>query len=170
MSDEVHVAGATPSWGFLVSHPAHFIALGFGSGLAPRAPGTFGTLVAIPIAMLLWSMRSDVVYGLATLALFGIGTWASQRTGTRLGHGDHGAIVIDETVAFLAMLFFVGPRPAAVAYAFVLFRLFDIAKPPPIRWLDANIKGGFGVMADDLAAAAIALLVQAVTVRLAGWP
>ena len=165
-----HDAVAAPSWRFLVAHPAHLIALGLGSGLAPFAPGTFGTLAAIPIAMLLWSAQSDVAYAVATLALFGVGAWASQRTGTSLGEGDHGAIVIDEIVAFLAMLFFVGPRPAAIAYAFLLFRLFDIAKPPPIRWVDANVKGGFGVMADDLVAAAFALFVHALTVRLAGWP
>jgi phosphatidylglycerophosphatase A len=163
-------AGAPPSWGFLVSHPAHFVALGFGSGLAPFAPGTFGTLAAIPIAMLLWWAQNDAAYAISTVALFGAGAWASQRAGTGLGDGDHGAIVIDEIVAFLAMLFFVGPAPVAVAYAFVLFRIFDIAKPPPIRWIDAHVKGGFGVMADDLVAAALALVVHALTVRLVGWP
>jgi phosphatidylglycerophosphatase A len=161
-------AAQAPSWRFLLSHPAHFIALGFGSGLAPFAPGTFGTLVAIPIALVLWPAGDAA--SLATAALLGVGTWAAQRTGAALGTHDHGAIVIDEVAAFLAMLFFVGSEPLAIAFAFVLFRLFDIAKPPPIRWVDAHVGGGWGVMADDLAAAALALVVHALTVRLAAWP
>ena len=118
---------------------------------------------------MLW-LAGDVAYALAAIALLVVGTWAAQRTGKSLGTHDHGAIVIDEIVAFLAMLFFVGRQPVAIAYAFVLFRLFDIVKPPPIRWVDANVRVGVGVMADDLAAAALALVVHALTVRLAAWP
>ncbi len=78
--------------------------------------------------------------------------------------------MIDEVVAFLLMLFFTGPFPSRIAFAFLLFRLFDIAKPPPIRTIDARMKTGIGVMVDDLVAAGFALLVYATVVRLTGWP
>ena len=155
---------------FLVSHPAHFVALGFGAGLAPLVPGTVGTLVAIPVAMLLWRSGSDVAYLAAVASVLVVGTWAAARTGRDLGRDDDGAIVIDEIAAFLAMLFLVGDGPLRIAYAFVLFRAFDMAKPPPIGWLDAHVKGGVGTMLDDLVAAGLALLVFALTVRLTGWP
>ena len=157
-----------PTLGFLLGHPAHFVALGFGSGLAPWAPGTFGTLVAIPIAAALRSSGSDAIFALAILALFAIGTWTAEITNRDLGKADHRAIVIDEIVAFLAVLYFVGGDPLRVVLAFGLFRLFDIAKPPPIRQLDAALKNGFGVMLDDLLAAGYALIVFAVGARLFG--
>lgn len=155
---------------FLVSHPAHLIALGFGAGLAPVVPGTIGTLVAIPIAWLLWRAESDAVYLAAVAGIVALGVWAAARTGRDLGRDDDGAIVIDEIAAFLAMLFFVGEAPLRIAFAFVLFRAFDMAKPPPIGWLDAHVKGGVGTMLDDLVAAGLALFVHALTVRLTGWP
>ena len=132
---------ARPNWRFLFAHPAHFLALGFGAGLAPVAPGTFGTLVAIPIASLL-RPAGDSVFALA--------------------------IVWDEVVAFLAVLFFVGDDPRGVAFAFVLFRVFDILKPPPIRQLERRLSGGLGVMADDIGAAAYTLLAHALVQRLIG--
>ena len=158
-----------PTPKLLVSHPAHFLALGFGSGLAPWAPGTFGTLVAIPIAHALWAWSNDVVYLAVTIGLLFAGAWAAQRTGAALGVIDDGAIVIDEIVAFLLVLFFVGPGPARIALAFALFRLFDIVKPPPIRAIDARMKTGLGVMVDDIVAAGFALVVYALVVRLTGW-
>ena len=155
---------------FMVSHPAHVIALGLGTGLSPWAPGTFGTLLAIPIAFLLWSWTNDVGFLSVTLALLFGGAWAAQRTGRALGTQDHGGIVIDEVVAFLFMLFFTGPHPSRIALAFLLFRLFDITKPPPIRTIDARMKTGIGVMFDDLVAAGFALVVYAAIVRMTGWP
>lgn len=159
-----------PTGRFLVAHPAHFIALGGGAGLSPWAPGTMGTLVAIPIAWVLWTWTNDAVFLVTVLvALFG-GAWAAQRTGSALGAADHGCIVIDEIAAFLLMLFFIGPHPMRVAFAFLLFRIFDIAKPPPIRAVDARFKNGIGVIADDVVAAVFALVVYAIVVRLTGWP
>lgn len=157
-----------PTAAFLVRHPAHFIALGFGTGLAPFAPGTWGTLVAIPLAALLRLSGSDAAYLVAVLLLIGAGAWASEVTARHLGVSDHGSIVIDEIAAFLLVLFFVGAEPLRVAIAFVLFRIFDIAKPPPIGAVDEKLKNGWGVMADDLLAAGYALVVFALGARLAG--
>ena len=142
----------TPDLRFLVSHPAHFIALGFGVGLVPIAPGTFGTLLGWAIAALLLLVAHPFVVAIVAIPLLVVGVWASEVTGRDLGVQDHGAIVIDEVVAFLPL--------AAVAFAawwlqlvaFALFRLFDIWKPYPIRLVEARLKGGLGVMADDLVA------------------
>ena len=159
-------AVAAPNAAFLFRHPAHFVALGFGVGLAPVAPGTFGTLLAIPLAAALRAHLSDAAFGAAIVALFLLGAWAAQVTGRNLRAADHGAIVWDEVVAFLAVLFFVGSDGGWIAAAFVVFRFFDIVKPPPIRQLDRAFKNGFGVMADDLLAAAYTLLVISVVHRM----
>jgi phosphatidylglycerophosphatase A len=158
---------AAPTLPFLFRHPAHFIALGFGAGLAPVAPGTFGTLVAIPIATALRAYASDLGFAAALAGFALLGVWAAAVTGRALGVPDHGAIVCDEIVAFLLVLYFVGNDGVAVAFAFLLFRLFDIVKPPPIRQLDAALKNGFGVMLDDLLAAGYTLLVLALWRRVA---
>jgi phosphatidylglycerophosphatase A len=162
------MTAVAPTFQFLVRSPAHFVALGFGSGLAPFAPGTFGTLVAIPIAAALRIYGNDVVFMLVIALLFAIGVWASDVTGRDLGVPDHGSIVVDEVVAFLLVLYFVGGDPLRQAFAFLLFRAFDIAKPPPIRHFDRTLKNGFGVMFDDLIAAAYTLFVFALVVRVTG--
>ena len=159
---------ARPDVRFLLAHPAHFIALGFGSGLSPFAPGTFGTLVAIPFAFALRAYTNDVVFMVAIVLLFAVGAWAAQVTGRDLGVADHGSIVIDEVAAFLLVLFFVGGGVLQQAVAFLLFRVFDIVKPPPIRQVDAAYKNGIGVMADDVLAALYALLVFAIGQRIFG--
>lgn len=145
-----------PDIKFLFAHPAHFLAFGFGAGLLPRAPGTWGTLVAPPIFAL--AHFGGMIAELAVAALFFvIGIWASAIAGRALGVADHGGIVIDEIAAFLLVLAF---TPATFAWwliAFALFRAFDIFKPWPIRWADRNIKGGFGVMFDDLLAAGFSI-------------
>ena len=156
---------ARPTVRFLFQHPAHFIALGFGAGLAPVAPGTFGTLIAIPIALALRAYAGDAAFAAAIVGLFAVGAWASHVTGRALGVPDYGGIVIDEVVAFLLVLFFTGTTPLRIAVAFALFRFFDIVKPPPIRQVDAAMKNGVGVMVDDLLAAGYALLVFAVGYR-----
>ncbi|MCC6868489.1 MAG: phosphatidylglycerophosphatase A [Burkholderiales bacterium] len=158
-----------PTLAFLLQHPAHFIALGFGSGLAPVAPGTFGTLVAIPIALAVRGYAGDATFLAVIVVLLGVGAWAAQVTGRALGVPDHGSIVIDEVAAFLLVLFFTGVTPLRIAIAFVLFRFFDIVKPPPIRQVDAALKSGIGVMLDDVVAAGYALLVFAVGQRVSGW-
>jgi len=156
-----------PTLPFMLHHPAHFIALGFGAGLAPFAPGTFGTLVAIPIALLLDRYAGDAGFAAAIVVLFVVGTWACGVTGRALGVPDHGSIVIDEVVAFLLVLYFAGLTPLRIAFAFALFRFFDIVKPPPIRQLDAALKNGIGVMLDDILAAGYALIVFAIAARIA---
>ncbi|HVO88223.1 MAG TPA: phosphatidylglycerophosphatase A [Casimicrobiaceae bacterium] len=158
----------TPNLRFLLAHPAHSLALGFGLGLVPFAPGTFGTLLALPIAWGLYGYASDTVFLIATALLLIAGTIAAHVTGRDLRAPDHGSIVIDETVAFLFVLFFTGPDLARQALAFVLFRVFDIVKPPPIRQADAAFKNGFGVMFDDLLAAAYTLLALAIAQRVLG--
>jgi phosphatidylglycerophosphatase A len=132
------------------------------------APGTFGTLVAIPLAIALRDRFDDLGYMLAVGVLFVVGVVVSQMTSRDLGVADHGSIVWDEVVAFLAVLFFVGDDWRWIAVAFVLFRFFDIVKPPPIRAVDARLKNGLGVMADDLLAAGYTLLVLAVLRRVLG--
>lgn len=162
------MASSVPTLRFLFSHPAHFMALGFGSGLAPVAPGTFGTLVAIPLAAALRNRFDDLGYAVAVVLFFVLGIGVSAVTARDLGVADHGAIVWDEVVAFLVVLFFVGDSLPWIAFAFLLFRLFDIVKPPPIRAVDAALKSGFGVMVDDLLAAGYTLLVLALARRVLG--
>lgn len=157
-----------PSASFLFAHPAHFIALGAGAGLSRYAPGTVGTLVALPIAWLLHTYVGDTGFVLAICAALAGGAWASQVTGHALGARDHGGIVIDEIAAFLLVLFFAGGDALRDAIAFLVFRFFDIVKPPPIRAVDAALKNGAGVMADDFLAAGYTLIVLAVLRRLVG--
>jgi phosphatidylglycerophosphatase A len=152
---------ARPSWRFVLSRPAHFIAFGFGVGLAPVAPGTFGTLLALPLYWLLHPRVDPYEFLLLATVLFGLGVWACEMTGRALGAHDHGAIVWDEVVAFLLVLFFTPAAPAWQAAAFALFRLFDILKPPPIRHFDRTLKSGFGAMFDDLVAALYTLIILA---------
>ena len=129
-----------------------------GVGLIRFAPGTFGTLLAVPLHF--WLMqRTDPYFHLPVLGLlFVLGIWASGRTARDLGIPDHGGIVIDETVAFLIVLYLAPESRIWQAFAFLLFRLFDICKPPPIRHFDRTVHGGFGVMFDDLLAAGYTLL------------
>jgi phosphatidylglycerophosphatase A len=151
-----------PDVRFLLRHPAHFIALGGGLGLIPFAPGTFGTLLALPIFWLAGPRLDPVVYLGGLAALFALGVWACDVTGRALGDADHGGMVWDETVAFLLVLFFTPVYSYWQAFAFLLFRLFDIAKPPPIRHYERTVKGGLGVMIDDVVAALYTLVVLAV--------
>ena len=157
-----------PTWRFVLSRPAHMIAFGFGAGLAPVAPGTFGTLLAFPLFWLFHSQADALEFMLAIVVLFVLGVWACEVTGRALGAPDHGGMVWDETVAFLLVLFFTPVSPLWQAAAFLLFRLFDILKPPPIRYYDRTFKSGFGVMLDDLVAAFYTLIVLAVATRLLG--
>jgi phosphatidylglycerophosphatase A len=146
-----------PDKGFLASHPAHLLAFGFGAGLMPTAPGTWGTLVAFPIFALLRIGGGMAAVAAGAVVFFVVGVWASGVTGRSLGVADHGGIVIDEIAAFLLVL---ACTPATNGWwltAFLLFRAFDIVKPWPINWADRTIKGGFGVMFDDLLAAGYAI-------------
>jgi len=157
-----------PTPGFLVRHPAHFIALGFGTGLSPIVPGTFGTLLAFPLYAMLAQALTPLGVALTIAGLFGVGVWACGRTGRDLGVPDHGAMNWDEVVAFLAVLMFTPEGLWWQVGAFVAFRFFDMTKPPPIRHLERTVKGGLGVMLDDVAAGFYTLLVLAVAKRLIG--
>ena len=148
-----------PDARFLLEHPAHFIALGFGSGLVPKAPGTFGTLVAFPICWGLLLFLTPLGVAFAAIPLFFLGVWACDVTGRHLGVPDHGAMVWDEIVAFLPLAALASASIVLSLVAFALFRLFDIWKPYPIRELDRNVKGGLGVMIDDVVAAFYAYVV-----------
>lgn len=146
-------------WHFVLRHPAHFFAFGFGSGLAPVAPGTFGTLAAIPLYYLLAALLPvGVLYGAIGLAAVA-GIWICDLTGRNLGVADYGGIVWDEIVAFWCVLLFTPASVPWIAAAFIAFRLFDIWKPFPINWFDAKFKNGYGVMLDDGLAAIYTLSV-----------
>ena len=149
-----------PGLRFAVAHPAHWVALGFGAGLSPWAPGTAGTLLAWLIFWLAEGLPAELAL-LCIAAFFALGVWVCDVTGRHLGIADHGSMVWDEVVAFLLVLTILPDELQWQAAGFVLFRAFDIAKPPPIDWLEARFKGGFGVMADDLLAAGYTLLVLA---------
>jgi phosphatidylglycerophosphatase A len=153
-----------PSPGFVFSHPAHAIAFGFGAGLAPVAPGTAGTLLGWAIGWGLGSLHPALLPGVA-LVFFLAGLWACEVTGRDLGIADHGGMVWDEVAAFLLVLAIVPRDLAWQAAAFAAFRFFDIVKPPPIRALERRYGGGFGVMLDDLVAAAYAVLLLALVKR-----
>jgi phosphatidylglycerophosphatase A len=155
-----------PSARFAFKHPAHFIAMGFGSGLAPRGPGTAGTLAGWAIGWLFLRHFPQPALLACTPPLFLLGIWACAVTGRDLGVADHGAMVWDEIVAFLLVLSLVPAELGWQAAAFVVFRVFDIAKPPPIRALERRWHGGFGVMADDLLAAGYTLLLLAACKRI----
>ncbi len=160
-----------PSARFMLAHPARFIALGFGTGLSPFAPGTVGTLLGFPIY---WSASALLApYGppamLALIALmFLVGVWACARTGRDLGLADHSGMNWDEIVAFQLVLMLTPAAWQWQAFAFFAFRFFDVVKPPPIRQVDARMKGGLGVMLDDILAAFYTLLAMAVCMTLLG--
>lgn len=139
----------------LLRQPIHLLALGFGSGLVAKAPGTAGTAVAVVPAWLIatWSLPAKAaLIGF----LFLIGVWICGESARRLGSHDHPAIVWDEIVGFLATCILLPADPLWFAVAFVLFRIFDIAKPWPIRDLDHRLHGGIGIMLDDIVAAVFA--------------
>jgi phosphatidylglycerophosphatase A len=161
------MAAARPRWRWMLSHPAHYLALGFGSGLVPFAPGTWGTLFAWASFAVLDLWLSDAGWWALIVLTTLASTLAADKAGRALGRFDHSAIVIDEIVAFWIVLVVLPGGVIAQAIAFVGFRFFDIVKPPPIGFIDRRFKRGVGVMADDLVAAFYTLLVAAVISRLA---
>jgi phosphatidylglycerophosphatase A len=153
-----------PKASTVLRSPVHLLAFGFGTGLAPVAPGTFGTLVGIPFWFAL-AWLPIWAYVLATLALFAAGCAICGASARRLGVHDFGGIVFDEVVGYLVsalpLLWLSLPLWMGLGAAFVLFRLFDIWKPWPIRALDRHVEGGFGIMLDDLVAGLFAALLLA---------
>lgn len=160
-----------PSATFMFSHPAHWLAQGFGSGLSPIMPGTVGTLFAwLSFNLLTQRFPSffDPLHWLVIIvAGFFIGVAACEMTGRHLGVADHGSMVWDEIIAFWLVLLLVTPADFSTqCWAFFWFRLFDMAKPQPIRYFDQHLKGGLGVMWDDIVAAFYTLLVFALWTNL----
>ncbi|MDR2877860.1 MAG: phosphatidylglycerophosphatase A [Chromatiales bacterium] len=145
--------------------PVNLFSLGFGLGAVPWAPGTFGTLLGIPLYLLLKDL-SWWVYGDAILLIFVLGAFAAEYTARVLGVHDHGAIVIDEVVGYLVAMIAAPAGWGWIIAGFVLFRVFDIWKPWPIGWLDRRVHGGFGIMLDDVVAGAYALLVMQIASRI----
>lgn len=135
--------------------PVELLASGFGAGLAPRAPGTAGTAVALVPAWLMldWPLAARAA---VVVVLFAAGVWICGEAAKRLRTHDHPAIVFDEIVGLLAAALVLSGHPAWLVAAFVLFRVFDIAKPWPVRDLDHRLAGGIGIMLDDVMAAVYA--------------
>jgi phosphatidylglycerophosphatase A len=151
----------------LLRDPVHFFALGFGSGLMPVAPGTAGTLVGVLLDPMLRPLGLELRIMVVAL-MFGVGVWLCGESARRLGTHDHPAIVWDEIVGYLAlMLVLPAGWPWALA-GFVIFRFFDIVKPWPIRQLDHGVRGGLGIMLDDVMAAAWGALVLLGTITALG--
>ncbi len=141
-----------------LANPVHFLALGFGTGLAPKAPGTVGTLAGIPVYLLLvplplWG------YLLGTLVVIGAGIWICDRAARDFGVHDHPAIVWDEVAGFLVTMIAAPVGVLWIVLGFVLFRLFDVLKPWPIGWLDRRVGGGLGIMVDDILAGVYAAVI-----------
>jgi len=146
---------------FNLKNPVHFFALGFGSGLLRPAPGTWGTLMSIPVYFSLLAILPEGLtsYLALLLASFLIGIYLCGQTADDVGEHDHGAIVWDEFVGFFVTMTLVSPIWQNVVIGFVLFRLFDIVKPWPIKLLDKHVHGGFGIMIDDVLAGVFAALI-----------
>ncbi|MCG9697293.1 phosphatidylglycerophosphatase A [Shewanella sp. Isolate11] len=140
-----------------LKNPIHFLALGFGSGLVAKAPGTFGTLAAIPLYLLMMNLSLSWYLGLTLLSVIA-GFYICDKASKDMGVHDHGAIVWDEVAGLLITLIAAPAGWVWLLVGFVLFRIFDILKPWPIKWLDAKVHGGFGIMIDDVLAGIFALI------------
>ena len=156
-----------PPAGLVLGTPVHLLAFGLGSGLSPVAPGTAGTIAAIPLWLLLQWLPAPLYIALLAV-LFGFGCWVCGESARLLGVHDYGGIVFDEVVGLLVTCLPLLPafhqvHPGhywwTLLAAFLLFRLFDIWKPWPIAWFDRRVESGFGIMLDDLLAAIYAALV-----------
>lgn len=145
------MSNKTPSLKQLLVNPVQLLAFGFGSGLSKKAPGTMGTLVAIPFYYCLIQFYAGFYLPVLLLVVIS-GIWICGKAAEDIGVHDHGGIVWDEIAGYLLTMYWVGFSWQNVLIGFVLFRIFDIAKPWPINWLDKKVKGGFGIMVDDLLA------------------
>ncbi len=139
--------------------PIYFIAFGFGSGLMPVAPGTWGTVAAVPIYLLLANSPWGI-YVTLTLAAFLMGVLVCDKVSSEMGVHDYSGIVWDEIVGYLITMFWAPLNIWWMIIGFVLFRIFDIWKPQPIRYIDKNIRGGLGIMLDDVLAAIPAWIIM----------
>lgn len=142
----------------LLKNPIHFLSLGFGSGLAPKAPGTFGTLAAIPVVILA-ACLGTVGFMIATVLACLVGIYFCGYTAKAMGEHDHPAIVWDEIAGFMVAMIALPISWQTLLAAFILFRIFDILKPWPIRYLDKHVHGGLGIMLDDILAGLASLAI-----------
>jgi phosphatidylglycerophosphatase A len=138
---------------------ARVLATWFGVGLLPKAPGTWGSLAALPIGYVITTWGSSKLLGILAILIFIIGIWASNVISNEIGIADPSEIVIDEVVGQWIVLLAIPPNIILYFFAFVLFRLFDIWKPWPVSWADREIKGGLGIMLDDVFAAIFASVI-----------
>lgn len=144
--------------GVSLSDPGHLLSLGLGTGLLPWAPGTWGSLLALPVFLVL-SPYGPFAYLVLVVLLLAAGIYLAGRTARALGVHDHSAIVIDEVVGMMVTLAWVEPGWLPVVAGFVLFRFFDIVKPWPIKRIDRDVGGGLGIMLDDVLAGIMAAIV-----------
>lgn len=147
-----------------MTNPVHLLAFGFGSGLAPKAPGTMGTIAAVPFYLLLQHLPSTY-YLLMLLVTAIVGIYLCGKAAEDLKVHDHPGIVWDEFVGYWLTMFMAPAGWMWIIIGFVLFRLFDILKPWPISWLDKKVGGGFGIMVDDVLAGLFALLCLQILAR-----
>ena len=148
----------------VLRNPIHLLAFGLGSGLAPKAPGTAGTLFAIPIYLLLSNLSTaNYIIFLVFFTIFSI--YIAGKSAELLGVHDHGGIVIDEICGYLVTMLFIPVKWQWIILGFILFRFFDIVKPWPISYLDRQVSGGTGIVVDDLMAGIYALL----SLQLIAW-
>jgi len=145
----------TPTFKQLLANPVHMLAFGFGSGLAKKAPGTMGTLAALPMYYVLIQYFA-AAYLPVLLVVSVVGIWICGKAADDIGVHDHGGIVWDEIAGYLLTMYWVAFSWQNMLLGFVLFRLFDILKPWPISWLDRHVEGGFGIMVDDILAGLMA--------------
>ena len=151
----------------ILSDPVLFLAFGFGSGLAKKAPGTLGTLAAVPVYWL-FAQTNIFVYSLLTVAVTITGIWICGIAAEKLGEHDFGGIVWDEIAGYLITMWLVPFTWQAMVIGFLLFRVFDIIKPWPIKWVDQRVGGGFGIMLDDVLAGVLAGILALLFIDL-GW-
>lgn len=135
----------------ILSDPILFLAFGFGSGLAKKAPGTFGTLAAVPVYWL-FAQTNSIVYSLLTIVITISGVWICGWAAEKLGEHDFSGIVWDEIAGYLITMWLIPFSWKALVLGFLLFRVFDILKPWPIKWVDQHVGGGLGIMLDDVLA------------------
>jgi phosphatidylglycerophosphatase A len=151
-----HYGNAKLSAKQIMTDPVLFLAFGFGSGLAKKAPGTCGTVAAIPVYYLLSLANNFWLYSIFTVIATVVGVWLCDVAAKKLDEHDYGGIVWDEVAGYLITMWFVTFSWQAMLLGFVLFRIFDIIKPFPIRWIDQHVHGGLGIMLDDVLAAVFA--------------
>ncbi len=154
----IHISNKNPSYAELLRSPTLLLAFGFGSGLAPKAPGTFGTLAAIPLWLLLCQLSVSLYWSVIAVSVI-VGIYICGRASSKLGVHDHSGIVWDEFVGLWITFAFIEPQLTSVIVGFLLFRLFDILKPWPISWLDKQVGAGIGIMIDDIVAGFFAAIV-----------